>query len=156
MNKFYNLVEQGKITPIFESTVTEIREHEVVLKTKEDVKTITNDLIFTLIGRELPTKFFKRSGIRMEGEKGLMWWWFMVASISFFSMLYFGKTGISFDMFAGPETIWAKLIAYLSAPFQAPLNWSLSSYKWYSSLNFILGWIGSIIFLISGICSLGL
>ena len=156
MNRFNDLVEQGKVTPFFESTVTEIREKEVVLKTKEDVKTIPNDVVFTLIGRELPTQFFKRSGIRMEGEKGLLWWWLMVASISFFSMLYFGKTGISFNVFAGSDTIPAKIIAYLSAPFQAPLNWPLSGYKWYPSLNFILGWTGSMIFLISGICSLGL
>ena len=71
MNKFNDLVKQGTITPLFESTVTEIREKEIVLKTKEDIKTIPNDAVFTLIGRELPTKFFKRSGIRMEGEKGL-------------------------------------------------------------------------------------
>jgi len=155
INKFHDLVEQSKITPFFESTVAEIREKEVVLRTKEDSKTIPNDAVFTLIGRELPTKFFKRSGIRMEGEKGLSWWWFMVASISFFSMLYFGKVGIAFDLFTGAETTWAKIVAYLSAPFQATLNWSLSGYKWYPSLNFILGWAGSIIFLISGICSLG-
>jgi Thioredoxin reductase len=155
MNKFYDLVEQGKITPFFESTVKEIREKEVVLKTKEDTEIIPNDVVFTLIGRELPTQFFKRSGIRMEGEKGLLWWWFMAASISFFSMLYFGKVGIAFDLFAGSDTIRAKIIAYLSAPFQAPLNWSLSGYKWYPSLSFILGWAGSMIFLISGTCSLG-
>ena len=80
----------------------------------------------------------------------------MVASISFFSMLYFGKVGIAFDLFAGADTIGAKIIAYLSAPFQTTLNWSLSGYKWYPSLNFILGWTGSIIFIISGTCSLGL
>lgn len=78
----------------------------------------------------------------------------MAASISFFSMLYFGKVGIAFDVFAGSDTIWTKIIAYLNAPFQAPLDWGLSGYRWYSSLNFILGWAGSIIFLISGICSL--
>ena len=156
MDRFNDLVEQGKITPFFESTVTEIRENEVVLRIKEDSKTIHNDAVFTLIGRELPTKFFKRSGIRMEGENGLSWWWFMVASISFFSMLYFGKVGIAFDLFAGADTIGAKIIAYLSAPFQTTLNWSLSGYKWYPSLNFILGWTGSIIFIISGTCSLGL
>ena len=156
MDRFNDLVEQGKITPFFESTVTEIRENEVVLRIKEDSKTIHNDAVFTLIGRELPTKFFKRSGIRMEGEKGLSWWWFMIASISFFSMLYFGKVGIAFDLFAGADTIGAKIIAYLSAPFQTTLNWSLSGYKWYPSLNFILGWTGSIIFIISGTCSLGL
>jgi len=155
VNKFNNLVQQGMITPFFESTVTEIRENEVVLKTKENIKAIPNDAVFTLIGRELPTKFFKRSGIRMEGERGLLWWWFMVASISFFSMLYFGKVGNAFDLFAGTDTIGSKIILYLSAPFQISLNWSLSGYKWYPSLNFILGWSGSIIFLISGICSLG-
>ena len=155
INTFNDLVEQEKITPFFESTVTEIREKEVVLKTKADVKAIPNDVVFTLIGSELPTLFFKRSGIRMEGEKGLSWWLFIVASISFFSMLYFGKVGIAFALFAGADTIGAKIIAYLSAPFQATLNWSLSGYKWYPSLNFILGWAGSIIFLISGICSLG-
>ena len=156
MDRFNDLVEQGKITPFFESTVTEIREKEVILRIKKDSKTIPNDVVFTLIGRELPTKFFKRSGIRMEGEKGLSWWWFMIASISFFSMLYFGKVGIAFDLFAGADTIGAKIIAYLSAPFQTTLNWSLSGYKWYPSLNFILGWTGSIIFIISGTCSLGL
>ncbi|MDV5165336.1 MAG: NAD(P)-binding domain-containing protein [Candidatus Scalindua sp.] len=155
VNGFNDLVEQGNIIPLFESTVTEIREKEVVLRTKEDSKTMPNDVVFTLIGRELPTKFFKRSGIRMEGEKGLSWWLFMVTSISFFSMLYFGKVGVAFDLFAGADTIGTKIVAYLSAPFQAPLSWSLSGYKWYPSLNFILGWTGSIIFLISGICSLG-
>ena len=44
----------------------------------------------------------------------------MVASISFFSMLYFGKVGNAFDLFAGADTIGAKIILYLSAPFQVP------------------------------------
>ncbi|GAX61793.1 thioredoxin reductase [Candidatus Scalindua japonica] len=156
INRFNGLVEQGSIIPFLESIVTEIREEKVFLKTKEEVKAIPNDVIFILIGRELPTQLFKRSGIRMEGEKGVSWWWFMVASISFFSMLYFGKGGTAFDLFVESNTVWAKIIAYLSAPFKAPLNWDLSGYKWYSSLNFILGWAGSMVFLISGIGSLGL
>ena len=152
---FNDLVGQNRITPLFESTVSEIREKEVVLKTKEGERTLDNDAVFTLIGRELPTQFFKRSNIRMEGERGAIWWSFIIASISFFSMLYFGKSGIAFNVFSGTDTHLAMATAYLTAPFHALLNWDLSGYKWYPALNFILGWISSIIFLISGACSIG-
>ena len=152
--EFNDLVKQGSINVLFESSVKEIRENEVVIETRDGEKTIDNDAVFTLIGRELPTPFFNRSNIRMEGEKGALWWCFLVASISFFSLIYFGKSGIAFNAFSGADTVLQKIVAYITAPFHAPLNWTLSGYKWYSSLNFIFGWFSSLVFFLSGLTSL--
>ena len=152
--KFNDLLREGRINVMFESTVKEIRENDVIIKTKTGEETIDNDAVFTLIGRELPTPFFNRSNIRMEGEKSALWWCFLITSISFFSLLYFGKSGIAFNAFSGYDTVLQKIAAYITAPFHAPLNWTLSGYKWYSSLNFIFGWLSSIVFLASGLTSL--
>jgi len=46
-------------------------------------------------------------------------------------------------------------VAYLTAPFNVQLSWSLQGYAWYSALNFWLGWLGSIVFLLSGAAALG-
>ncbi len=152
--KFNDLVGESRINVMFESTVKEIRENDVVIKTKTGEETVDNDAVFTLIGRELPTPFFNRSKIRMEGEKGILWWCFLIASISFFSLLYFGKSGIAFNAFSGADTVLQKIGAYITAPFHAPLNWTLSEYKWYPSLNFVFGWFSSIVFMASGLASL--
>ncbi len=152
--KFDELVKQGSINVMFESSVKKIEESKVVIETKEGEKEIDNDAVFTLIGKELPTQFFKRSNIRMEGEKGFLWWCFLIASISFFSLLYFGKSGIAFNAFLGADTVLQKIVAYITAPFHAPMNWTLSGYKWYTSVNFVCGWFSSIVFIVSGLTSL--
>ena len=160
LKRFENLVAQGRIEALFSSQPKVIRPGETVLKTKDGEKSVKGDQVFVLIGRELPVKFFKRSGLRMEGQRDRAWYVFLVAMLSFFSMLYFGKVGVARDLFQGAHSPLEHIQAYLTAPFSdaitGKLNWSLNHYAWYSSLNFYLGWLGSLAFLISGAWALAI
>jgi ferredoxin len=160
-SRFEALAKQGRIMPVYRSEVRAIREGETVLATPEGDRVLRSDLVFTLIGREPPVAFFKRSGIRMAGEKApqdrsrLV---FLVALISFFSMLYFGKAGVARDVFREVDGPASALVAYLAGPFQGDiwpgLRWGAEGHAWYASLNFLLGWAGSLVFLVSGALSL--
>jgi len=51
------------------SHVKEIRDKEVLIQTAgNETKTIDNDVVFTMLGREAPLEFFRRSAIRIAGE----------------------------------------------------------------------------------------
>lgn len=158
--RFNAWVERGRIKPMFKSEVKEIRGGETLLETAGGPATVRNDLVFAFIGKEVPLAFFKRSGIRMAGEKDRSWPVLLWTMISFFSMLYFGKAGVARDVFQGAEGPLANTLAYLAGPFQGDvwprLNWSIDHYSWYSSLNFILGWAGSLVFLVSGTWALAI
>ena len=70
-NKFqlYNCSDDGIIDLKFGVGIKEMREHEVVLenvKTKEEVGTIPNDLVFALIGGERPNRFLESIGITIK------------------------------------------------------------------------------------------
>ncbi len=108
VSKFNRLVEQEKITVLFESTVAEIKENEVVLNIKEGQKTLPNQAVYALIGTEIPVDFFKRSGIRMEGEKKTADWVKIAALLLFSSVLYFGKKA--------PVTTVSDFMAFLTLP----------------------------------------
>ncbi|MEO6098584.1 MAG: NAD(P)-binding domain-containing protein, partial [Fibrobacteria bacterium] len=107
----------GRITAEYRSQPKEIRAGETVLKTPEGEKTLKADRVFVLIGRELPTAFFKRSGLKIAGQKDRAWYVFLAAMLSFFSMLYFGKAGVARDLFHDAHTPLAFLSAYLTGPF---------------------------------------
>lgn len=160
LERFQALRANGRITPLFQSHLKAIRAGEVVLKAKEGEKTLKADQVFVLIGRELPTAFFKRSGIRIAGQKDKAWYVFLAAMLSFFSMLYFGKAGVARDLFHGAHSPLDLITAYLAGPFSdavaGKMNWSLRHYAWYSSLNFYLGWLGSLAFLVTGTASLAI
>ncbi len=138
--------KEGKIHSVFTSTIKEIRAKSVVLNTREGEREIDNDQVFVMAGKELPLQFFRRSGILMEGEKSLSWHIFLVTMISFFSMLYFGKSGMALDVVQKAEGFTEKIAAFFTAPFNAGLSFS----NWYSSLNFLLGWTGAVAFFFSG------
>ena len=141
---FLDLKNAGKIDLHLNSNLSEVKETSVEFVSDGKPERKDNDIVFSMIGRELPLAFFKRSGIKIEGEWTASTYTFMVAMISFFSMLYFGKSGWSFP---------AKdhgILGFIGAPFYAPLNWGLTGYSWYASINFILGWLGALTFLIAG------
>jgi thioredoxin reductase len=65
----YDCIDAGRITPYFGAGVKEVRAGEVVLinsRTKEEIATIKNDLVFALIGGERPTEFLKSIGIKID------------------------------------------------------------------------------------------
>jgi thioredoxin reductase/polyferredoxin len=59
---------QGSVRLVLPSKVKEIRESDVVIETDEGEEAIPNDVVFSMIGREPPLEFFRRSGIPITGE----------------------------------------------------------------------------------------
>lgn len=60
---------KGSLQLLLGSQVQEIKPESVLVKTAAgDVQTLPNDTVFTMIGREAPLDFFRRSGIRIAGE----------------------------------------------------------------------------------------
>jgi len=153
---FEKLVAEKKITPYFNSTVNTITESEITLNTVDGEQTLANDHVFTMIGREIPIAFFKRSHIKMEGERSVTWWIQLVTMLLFFSMLYFGKAGHAFDLINENNSTIQNITNYLTAPSHGLLNWGADGYQWYSSLNFLLGWGSSLLFILFGTISLGI
>ena len=105
---FTELVKRGTITPMFESSVKEIRENEVVIAGKTGERILPNQAVFGLIGTEIPIEFFQRSHIRMEGEKHFADWAKIAALLLFASVLYFGKKA--------PVTPVSDLTGFLGLP----------------------------------------
>ena len=87
---FEERVKDGSITPMFESTVVEIRENDVVIAGKTGSRVLPNQAVFGLLGTEIPIDFFQRSHIRLEGEKHFADRVKIAALLLFASVLYFG------------------------------------------------------------------
>jgi len=87
---------------------------------------VKSDQVFVLIGRELPTAFFKAFRPAHGGPEGSRWYLFVVAMISFFSMLYFGKAGVARDLFHGAGSLARAILAYLTGPFSREVTGKLS------------------------------
>lgn len=83
------LVEQGagSLDLALESEVNEIRRDEVELNDR----TLPNDAVFAMIGREAPLDFFRRSGIRIRRDYGLRFWLSMAAILAVFTGIYLWK-----------------------------------------------------------------
>ena len=65
----------GSINLMLGSKVKEIRENDVaIIDANGQSHDIPNDTVFTMIGREAPLEFFRRSGIPIRGERNLKWW----------------------------------------------------------------------------------
>jgi len=62
-------VGEGSICLAMATQVVEIRDDAVDLKTADGVtETLPNDVVFSMIGREPPLAFFRRSGVLIRGE----------------------------------------------------------------------------------------
>jgi len=87
-------VESLPIRMLMGSEVEEIREKEVRLRTSGGhSETIPNDFVFTMIGREAPLDFFRRSGIRIQGEWRAGTWVGLIAFLTFCVFMYNWKAG---------------------------------------------------------------
>ena len=65
----------GRVTLALGTQVVQIDETSVILKDETgSQRTIANDVVFSMIGRETPLDFFRRSGIGIRGEWTPMTW----------------------------------------------------------------------------------
>ena len=61
-------LKSDSITIALGSEVTRIEPTEVALKDENGERTIANDFVFTMIGRDAPLRFLRRSGLRIRNE----------------------------------------------------------------------------------------
>ena len=83
---------KGSLTLMLGSNVTEILDDAVVIKDADgEVRTLDNDVVFLMIGREPPLDFFRRSGVTVQGDRGTGWWVSLIAFLLFCTWLYHWK-----------------------------------------------------------------
>jgi NosR/NirI family transcriptional regulator, nitrous oxide reductase regulator len=110
--------------------VKEIREREAVLTDSEQKETtLANDAVFTMLGREAPLAFFRRSGLSIRGEWKRSTWLGFISFVAFMTFVYLWKSG-------GPLTEFFKARHWF--PFNIPdfgvLSISLQQPSFYYSL----------------------
>jgi NosR/NirI family transcriptional regulator, nitrous oxide reductase regulator len=89
LQRFNELDMTGRIRSILRSNVQSIRDDEIdVVDHDRKLQTIRNDAVFVLIGREPPLDFFRRSGIRIHGERSAWWWVSLGLMLALFTFLY--------------------------------------------------------------------
>jgi NosR/NirI family transcriptional regulator, nitrous oxide reductase regulator len=71
MKSSINQVPLGSIQVRFSTEVHTISESKVTLSKDDTLYTIPNDVFFSMIGRQAPLDFFRRSGIQIHGEWSL-------------------------------------------------------------------------------------
>jgi len=97
VEKLQRLITAGKIKLMMQSDVKEVKENSVVLIDRDkNAVEIKNSMIFTMIGRELPVDFFKRSNIKMEGELSAAGKLQFLLLILVSGIIYFGKSSEDF------------------------------------------------------------
>lgn len=138
VEKLNSLVSAGKITLMMESQVKEIREKDVAMIAKEGEKTIKNDAVYAMIGRELPLDFFRRSDIKLSGEltrENKLW---ISLALLFSGVIYFGKSadlqlvagGMKFESYGAifsfllSGEFLANFLALPAAIIQTSKDWS--------------------------------
>ena len=65
LDKLRQLETQNKINILFNSNIKEIHANRVEFDNGESIE---NQSVITLIGKELPYEFFKKSGIRLNSD----------------------------------------------------------------------------------------
>jgi thioredoxin reductase/ferredoxin len=151
VEKLNSLAATGRITLMMESQVKEIREKEVVLKMKEGEKTIKNDAVYAMIGRELPLDFFRRSGIKLSGElttENKLW---IALALLFSGVIYFGKsadlqmlTGVVKFQSYGEILLFIFSREFWSNFFALPLTIIQKSPDWSSLLKTLVAYLSFI------------
>ncbi len=84
----------GSLRPALGTQVKEIRPTEAVLTKRGSAdRTIPNDTVFVMIGREAPLDFFRRTGIAIRGEWGAATWSVLAVGLAVCIFLYNWKAG---------------------------------------------------------------
>ncbi len=91
--------EPGSVRLMMDSKLKEIRENEVVITDSDGRdETIPNDAVFTMIGREAPLGFFRRSGVPIAGEMTARNWIAFGMFSAFCVFLYHWKKDLGFPL----------------------------------------------------------
>lgn len=90
----------GKINLLMKSNLKEIEDNDVTLVDRAGNElTFPNDAVFTMIGREAPLDFFRRSGVKIRGELSVKSLTAMILFLLFMTFVYNWKAGGSLTKF---------------------------------------------------------
>ncbi len=94
-------VPKGSLELVMSSNVGEIRDDEVDLKLEDgSTRTVKNNAVFAMIGREPPLDFFRRSGVNILGERNVKWWATLLLVLAVFTFFYqWKKPGTWFPLY---------------------------------------------------------
>ena len=114
----------GSLRLLLPSEVQEIRDKEVVLSDENKQRlTIANDVVFSMIGREAPLDFLRRSGVRIAAETRPLDWICLIGFLLLCTFLYAWKAS------GGPAEHWLD-------PFPENLGrWLMS--KWHDRASLL-------------------
>ena len=82
----------GSLKLALGTEVTGVEPDKVFLKNGNET-TLPNDVVFTMLGREAPLEFFRRSGIPIAGEGTVRGWIALGLLVAFCVFVYFWKSG---------------------------------------------------------------
>jgi NosR/NirI family nitrous oxide reductase transcriptional regulator len=161
--KLQKLVDEGKVKLLLNTNVKEIKNNSVILKDKNgDESEMENTMVFAMIGNELPTKFFNRIGIRMEGEFSLSTKLMFAELLLISCVIYFGKSSPILKSIADTFKVetWGKvftnifntkfLVKFFTAPFTEFMPGLFTS-TWYKNLGGIIAYFALITSVFIGI-----
>jgi thioredoxin reductase/ferredoxin len=108
----------GSLKLAFGTEVTRIEPERVYLNGIEEA--LPNDVVFTMLGREAPLEFFRRSGIPIAGEGTLHGWIALGVFLAFCIFVYAWKSGGFAETWLNPwpESMPA-ILGSLGGGFQA-------------------------------------
>ena len=98
--------DAGSVTLVLESEVARIEPETVTLKSAGgEERTLDNDFVFTMLGREAPLGFFRRSGLPIRNE----WtWWKALGCLAFVALcflFYHWKGGHPQELTVGGKSV---------------------------------------------------
>ncbi|MBA2242658.1 MAG: NAD(P)-binding domain-containing protein, partial [Chthoniobacterales bacterium] len=82
----------GSLQLALGTEVTRIEPAQILLRSETEAA-LPNDVVFTMLGREAPLDFFRRSGLRIAGEGTPSGWLALGAFLAFCIFVYFWKSG---------------------------------------------------------------
>ena len=103
----------GSLTLALGTEVTRIEPDKVYLKNSAEMA-LPNDVVFTMLGREAPLEFFRRSGIPISGESTLPGWIALGLFLAFCVFVYSWKSGGFAETWLNP---WPENMPALLASF---------------------------------------
>ncbi|GAB4240039.1 MAG: NAD(P)-binding domain-containing protein [Candidatus Methylacidiphilales bacterium] len=85
----------GKLTLALNTVPVKIDPETVTLKDQAtgETRSIPNDAVFAMIGREAPLDFFRRSGLRVAGDRTPRFWGSLAGILVVFTFIYQWKKG---------------------------------------------------------------